>query len=72
MFLRKYAHSIQMLPLLEQLLMPKSVNCDLRDAWLQFFTARPNFDEKPKQKKIFVKPPMPKLTMVNGINVWSS
>lgn len=66
MFFRKYAHSIQMLPLLEQLLWHKSKNADMRDAFLQLFTARPNFDEKPKPK-----PPPPQrknltIQMIDG------
>lgn len=70
MFFRKYTHSIQMLPLLEQLLWPKSKNADQRDAFLQLFTARPNFDEAKKPKAA----PKPKtvLTIVNegGYNVF--
>jgi len=72
MFLRKYAHSIQMLPLIEQLLMPKSVNCDLRDAWLQFFTARPNFDEAPKPKKPPRKITTTTLVMRGGVTYYET
>lgn len=61
-FLRRYAHSIQMMPLIDQLLLPKNMNADILDAWLQFFTAMPNFDQATKPKP--VPKPRTALTMV--------
>jgi len=62
-FLRKYAHSIQMLPFIDRLMWAKNRNNDVKDAWLQFFTAVPNFDQKIKTPA----PPKPRqtLTLVN-------
>ena len=67
-FIRKYARSLQMMPLIEQMLTPLSTNADKLDAWLMFFCAYPKFDEKPKT----VIPPRPKTTVIitweNGVS----
>jgi len=70
MFLRKYAHSIQMMPLLLQLLYPKNKNADIKDAWLQFFTAVPNFDEPIKKIVPPRKKEMLTLVMRNGVTMY--
>ncbi len=49
-FIRKYPQSLQMIPLIDELMTPLSTDSHITDAWLQFFCAFPNFDEKPKPK----------------------
>jgi hypothetical protein len=61
-FLRKYAPSIQMMPLIIQMLLPKNANADILDAWLMFFCAYPNFQEA-KKEKVFTPPKRTMLTM---------
>lgn len=61
-FIRKYPQALQMLPLIDELLTPMSIDSHITDAWLQFFCAYPNFDERPKPKP---KPkPKTMITMV--------
>lgn len=69
-FLRRFAHSIQMLPLIDSMLLPVGQNADELDAWLQFFTAKPDF-LKTVKPKILPKPkPKPILVNEGGYNVW--
>jgi hypothetical protein len=53
-FLRKYAHNIQMLMLIENMLLASNENADVLDAWLMWFVAVPDFDKpvvKPSVRK---------------------
>ena len=54
-FIRKYYHSLQMMPLLDAMLTGVSVDSHILDAWLQFFTAIPDYDT-PKKPKVQHKP----------------
>lgn len=60
-FIRKYYHSIQMLPLIEAMLTGVTVDSHILDAWLQFFTAMPEYD------KIQKAPPPPRRRTVRTI-----
>lgn len=71
-FLRKYAHAIQMMPLIEQMLSPKTDNADILDAWLQFFTCITNFDEKKKEKAQPRPKPQLTLTIENGKTIYKT
>lgn len=60
-FIRKYFHSLQMMPLIDQMLLPKGANADILDAWLQFFTAMPEYD------KVIKPPPPPRKRIVRTV-----
>lgn len=49
-FIRKYPNSIKMMPLIDQMLLPKNANADILDSWLQFFTAITDFGQVKKEK----------------------
>ena len=49
-FIRKYYHSLQMMPLLDAMLTGVTVDSHILDAFLQFFTAMPDFDTPKKPK----------------------
>ncbi len=68
-FIRKYPQSLQMMILIDELLTPNSVDSHITDAWLQFFCAYPNFDEKPKPKPLPQQKKGVRLVNKNGFNV---
>ncbi len=55
-FLKKYISSIQMMPLLEQMMAGAEVNTDLLDAWLGIFETMPDIGEEKPKPKILPKP----------------
>jgi hypothetical protein len=53
MFLRRNISSIQLLPLLEDMMLPLGVNADALDAWLGIFNSVPDIGIiKPKQNNV--------------------
>jgi len=70
-FLRKFITSIQMMPLIDEMLTGKDENADLLDAWLQFFIAFPNFDEPPPTPRLMPKRTITTITFdANGRTVY--
>lgn len=51
-FIRKYFHSLQMLPLIDAMLTGVDKDSHILDAWLQFFTAMPEYDKERKPTTI--------------------
>lgn len=45
-FIRNHSKALQLMPLLDQLLLPSNDNADIRDAWFMFFIIFPDVDKK--------------------------
>ena len=68
MFLRKYISSIQLLPLLEDMMLAAGVNADALDAWLGIFNTIPDIGVYKQIKKIAVRQPeQVHMRMVGGL-----
>lgn len=68
MFLRRWIASIQMLLLLDQMLLPASVNADILDSWLQIFNAIPDIGKPKVIQKPMARPKPQIITYSNGVS----